>query len=376
MDTQPPPSPPIGGRRPQAHVLADYSGRGAATVADELRRIGLRPGVQRVDAATPEEVGAILAQDPPAGASVARNSVITLYVGAASRDPAAGERPADHQPPDTAAAATTGPRRRRKAGHAHTLNATPAAPRGAAPAHTPADLLEAADTYQDGEANAMGVDGFEAGHVTVASQGDLAHAGQRVHHGPPRPAASTPVEASVASAGPASAVDARTLLTPLSGLPRPFTLSRWRRVSRRARLAVTGGLVCALALLALALADHHQPPVQRAASAPRQASRAPVKPPTGARSSPRALHPGRTPTQSRTRHRYGTAGAARPPRSQTPTPTPTRVPAPAAAAVTPPAAPAVTAPAAPAVQAPEPSSPATTSPAAVGGQVPGGPFSP
>src|ERR1700728_2203882 len=110
MDTQPSSSPPVGGRRPQEHVLGDYSGRGAAAVADELRRIGLRPGVQRVDAATPEEVGAILAQDPPMGAAAARNSVITLYVGAAPHDPASGERQVGDQSRDATAA--DGPRRR------------------------------------------------------------------------------------------------------------------------------------------------------------------------------------------------------------------------------------------------------------------------
>src|SRR5665213_2584578 len=110
MDPQSAPTPPVRQRRTQAHVLADYAGRGAATVADDLRRLGLRPGVQRVDATTPAEVGAILAQDPPAGASAARNTVVTLYVGAAPHN-----TPTTDPQPSEGTAVAPGPRRRRRA---------------------------------------------------------------------------------------------------------------------------------------------------------------------------------------------------------------------------------------------------------------------
>jgi len=127
MDPQSPPAPSVRQRRTQAHVLADYAGRGAANVADDLRRLGLRPGVQRVDATTPDEVGAILAQDPPAGASAVRNTVVTLYVGAAPHSTTA----ADPLPPK-GQSAPSGPRRRRKPRSLGTLDPPPPTSHGTA----------------------------------------------------------------------------------------------------------------------------------------------------------------------------------------------------------------------------------------------------
>src|SRR5271163_3352688 len=109
MDPQSAPAPSVRQRRAQGYVLADYAGRGAANVADDLRRLGLRPGVQRIDATTSDEVGAILAQDPPAGATAARNTVVTLYVGAVPHTTTA----ADPHPAE-GTAVPPGPRRRRK----------------------------------------------------------------------------------------------------------------------------------------------------------------------------------------------------------------------------------------------------------------------
>ena len=333
------------------------------------------PGCSASTPRRPEEVGAILAQDPPAGAAAARNSVITLYVGAAPHDPALSEPPADRQPPDTATGAARS-RRRRKPGHGHALNAMPATLGGAVHAERDAEPM-AAEIYRDGEAGAARPDALEAGDVEFVGREDLAPAGQRVHHDALPPTVSTPVEAGGGPAGSASALDERALLTPLSGLPRAFALKRWQRVPRRARLAITSGLVCVAALLALALIEHHQPSPQHAASASRQVARPTVKRPTGgARSSSRSRRHqhSRTPTYSPTRHASHPAGPARPPRSSTraPEPSPTVMSPP----VTSPAAPAVPAPAAPADQAPEPSVSVVGGVVAVDGQIPGGPFSP
>jgi hypothetical protein len=386
MDTQPSTSPPAGGRRPQARVLGDYSGRGAATVADDLRRQGLRPGVQRVDAATPEEIGAILAQDPPPGAAVARNSVVTLYVGAAPHDPAANDRPRDRQPPDTEPA-SAGPRRRRKPGHAHAFNETPETSDVATRAH------QAVENGTDGEAvtawsasiDADGLDdrsptGEPVGQIEVDPQDRVAPVGQRVHQDTP-PSGSAPAVEPWEATAQARAVDARTLLTPLRGLPGRFALKRWRGMPRRARVTILGGVVCVLALLTLALAEHGEPSTQRATTSARQASPAAKQPGAGnaTRSGPgsRGQH-SRTPAYPPGQHAPGTARPVRSPHSNSPA----AIAPPAQPPVTPPAAPPVPAPAASVVRAPAPRAPAPAAPAAASapvvadGQIPGGPFSP
>ena len=370
MDTLPSTDAQVTRRRPQAHVLADYSGRGAATVADDLRRLGLRPGVQRVDAATPEEIGAILAQDPPAGASVARNSVITLYVGAATHDTTING--AGEGEPAEAAAAAPGVRRRRKSRHARVLDtdrATPGMPAGSESEPVAAWSEPADDRGVDGHLADRGP--ASGGHAAGGRQDGVAPVGQRVHQDDARTAHSTPTDDEAVGAPDTPDFEARAMLTPLEGLPRGFTLKRWRRVPRRARAAMLSGLVCVLALLAITLAGHSHPPAHTAATA-----QAAVSHPTVRNRAPRTPEPRRPGTHAGSHapvgHRSPDTPGDRRPRLR-------RVaasPAPAAAPVPPSAAPPSGPVSAPAPQPATPVAPASTPPLAVGGQIPGGPFSP
>ena len=371
MSTQSSPNAAPGRRRTEAHVLADYSGRGAATVADDLRRLGLRPGVQRVDAATPGEVGAILAQDPPAGASAARNSVVTLYVGATHHDPAAVEPPLDREPSDAAALVTPGARRRRKARHPQPVKADggPRADATAEPQHgAPAATERGTTTGRYDPARPHGLDedtidveSAAGGELYGDPFGDVAPDRRRVHQdGSPRGTLAEGAPREPPSDMPL--LEPRALLTPLDGLPRRFARQGWRRISRRARdarrarVAIVSTAVCVLALTAIAVGGHRQPPQQLPVTVPGAVSHR----------SPRTPGPGRRPElRSRASRR---ARAARPSVM-------VRTRPPAASPITPPSAPAA-APAAAPAQPPVPSAPASTAPAGVGRQIPGGPFSP
>ena len=359
MDPQSPPAPSVRQRRTQAHVLADYAGRGAATVADDLRRLGLRPGVQRVDAATPEEVGAILAQDPPAGASAARNTVVTLYVGAAPHSTTAAD---PHR--SEGAVVAPSPRRRRKPRSLGTLDPPPPTSHG--PAHTDRvrELSQPDQAGADDEMKAARPD--DAGTETdEESVDENVPVGQRVHqHDTPR--VPTPPWERAPVALPTTAepsLETRALLTPLVGLPRRFKPKGLGRLPRRARLAILSAIVCVLALLAIALAGHHQPP-DHGGLANRPTVSDPTVAPHRDRTPPQAsrphrrVHP-RVPAHAAHHHASGPAHTHRPRSSA--------AAAPAQPAATPVAAP-VSQVAAPAVQSP-------VTPAA-GGQIPGGPFSP
>jgi len=326
-------------RRTQAHVLADYAGRGAANVADDLRRLGLRPGVQRVDATTPDEVGAILAQDPPAGASAARNTVVTLYVGAAPHSTSAADpHPAEGAP------VPPGPRRRRKPRSLGALDPPPPTSQGTAQTDR---VRELSPTGED---------------VPV---------GQRVHQDDTPRVSTTPGD-SPPLAPPTTAepsLETRALLTPLAGLPRRFKpKGRWR-VSRRARLAIVSGIVCVLALLAIALAGHHQPP-HHVGLANRPTVSDPAVVPHRDRTPPQASRPRRRVHPRVPRHdvRHQASGPAHVHRPRS-----SAAVAPARPAAKPVALP-VSQVAAPAVQSPV--TPAAGGPGVLGGQIPGGPFSP
>ena len=365
MDPQSPPAPSVRQRRTQAHVLADYTGRGAANAADDLRRLGLRPGVQRVDATTPEEVGAILAQDPPAGASASRNTVVTLYVGAAPHSTTAAD---PH--PSEGRAVPPSPRRRRKPRTLSTLDPPPPTSHGPARTDRVRELSQPDRVDADDEMEAARPE--DAGAETdEESVGENVPVGQRVHQDD-TPRVPTPPWDRSPVAPPTTAEpspETRAMLTPLSGLPRRFKPKGLWRLPRRARLAILCAIVCVLALLAIALAGHHQPPDHGGlANEPTVSDHAVVPhpdptPPETSRP-PRRVHPS-VPRHDAHHQASGPAHVPRP-RSR-----PAVAPAqPAATPVTPP----VSQVAAPAAQSP--ATPAAGGPGVVGGQIPGGPFSP
>jgi len=77
------PANPGAGRDPVGQlVVDDYVGALAADATQALRRAGLRPGLERCHGYEAAQVGYVVAQQPPAGSRVARNSVITLHVAA------------------------------------------------------------------------------------------------------------------------------------------------------------------------------------------------------------------------------------------------------------------------------------------------------
>lgn len=70
---------PAGGVR-----VGDYVGQPAAQAALAVRRIGLRPGLDRSFGCEPQLTGLIIAQEPAAGEQRSRNAMVTLYVAAAA----------------------------------------------------------------------------------------------------------------------------------------------------------------------------------------------------------------------------------------------------------------------------------------------------
>jgi hypothetical protein len=369
MDPQSAPNPSARQRRTQAHVLADYAGRGAANVADDLRRLGLRPGVQRVDATTPDEVGAILAQDPPAGASAARNTVVTLFVGAATHHtPTTDPQPSE----DTTVA--PGPRRRRKPRSLGTLDPAPPTSHGTAQTDRVCEHSQTDQVSADDEMVAAWPDnaGADADDELV---GEDAPVGQWVHQDD-TPRASTAPGDSAPVASPTTAeptLETRALLTPLAGLPRRFKPKGLWRVLRRARLAIVSGTVCVLALLAIALAGHNQPPHHGVLANRPTVSHPAVIPhrdrnPHEASRPHRRVHP-RAPRHD-AHHQANRPPHVHRPRSSTAVtpaqPAPQPAPQPSLAPVSQAATPAVLSPV----------SPAAGGPVVAGGQIPGGPFSP
>ena len=120
-------APRAGARVPAAGVqVSDYVGQPAAEAARALRRVGLRPGLDRSLGCEPALTGLVVAQEPPDGEQLPRNGMVTLYVAAPG---AQGEQVDEHErlaapervqmPPaaDTGAGLVPG-RRTRKRGRA------------------------------------------------------------------------------------------------------------------------------------------------------------------------------------------------------------------------------------------------------------------
>jgi len=68
-------------------VVGEYVGQLAAEAAQAVRRAGLRPGLDRSFGCEPELTGLVVAQEPVAGEELARNGMVTLYVGAPGNMP-------------------------------------------------------------------------------------------------------------------------------------------------------------------------------------------------------------------------------------------------------------------------------------------------
>jgi len=68
-------------------VVGDYVGEPAGDAAQAVRRAGLRPGLDRSFGCAEELIGLVVAQEPTAGSSLARNGMVTLYVAAPGSEP-------------------------------------------------------------------------------------------------------------------------------------------------------------------------------------------------------------------------------------------------------------------------------------------------
>jgi hypothetical protein len=68
-------------------AVGDYVGQPAGDAAQAVRRAGLRPGLDRSFGCAEELTGLVVAQEPTAGSSLARNGMVTLYVAAPGSEP-------------------------------------------------------------------------------------------------------------------------------------------------------------------------------------------------------------------------------------------------------------------------------------------------
>jgi hypothetical protein len=68
-------------------AVGDYVGQPAGDAAQAVRRAGLRPGLDRSFGCAEELIGLVVAQEPTAGSSMARNGMVTLYVAAPGSEP-------------------------------------------------------------------------------------------------------------------------------------------------------------------------------------------------------------------------------------------------------------------------------------------------
>jgi PASTA domain len=68
-------------------AVGDYVGQPAGDAAQAVRRAGLRPGLDRSFGCAEELTGLVVAQEPTAGRSLARNGMVTLYVAAPGSEP-------------------------------------------------------------------------------------------------------------------------------------------------------------------------------------------------------------------------------------------------------------------------------------------------
>jgi hypothetical protein len=89
-------------------AVGDYVGQPAGDAAQAVRRAGLRPGLDRSFGCAEELIGLVVAQEPTAGSSMARNGMVTLYVAAPGSEPIDDETDAaqvEDGGPETAALA-------------------------------------------------------------------------------------------------------------------------------------------------------------------------------------------------------------------------------------------------------------------------------
>ncbi len=130
-------------------AVGDYVGQPAGDAAQAVRRAGLRPGLDRSFGCAEELTGLVVAQEPTAGSSLARNGMVTLYVAAPGSEPIDDETDAaqvESGGPESAAgasveaeqaAASSAPARVRRRKRGRAGRAAPVF--GASPAPAPAD---------------------------------------------------------------------------------------------------------------------------------------------------------------------------------------------------------------------------------------------
>src|SRR5208337_2940004 len=110
-------------------AVGDYVGQPAGDAAQAVRRAGLRPGLDRSFGCAEELIGLVVAQEPTAGSSLARNGMVTLYVAAPGSEPiddgtdaarveSGGPEPAAVEAEQAEAASAPARVRRRKRGRA------------------------------------------------------------------------------------------------------------------------------------------------------------------------------------------------------------------------------------------------------------------
>ena len=136
-------------------AVGDYVGQPAGDAAQAVRRAGLRPGLDRSFGCAEELIGLVVAQEPTASSSMARNGMVTLYVAAPGSEPidegtdaarveSGGLEPvalASVEAEQADAASAPAPLRRRKRGRARRAAPVVDAP----PAPAPADRAWASE---------------------------------------------------------------------------------------------------------------------------------------------------------------------------------------------------------------------------------------
>ncbi len=133
-------------------AVGDYVGQPAGDSAQAVRRAGLRPGLDRSFGCAEELIGLVVAQEPTAASSLARNGMVTLYVAAPGGEPidegtdaaqveSGGREPAAVEAEQAEAASAPARVRRRKRGRARRAASVVDAP----PAPAPADRASASE---------------------------------------------------------------------------------------------------------------------------------------------------------------------------------------------------------------------------------------